>query len=35
MCSVHIEKAGINDIEQLVWLRTACLIEDYGDVPQE
>lgn len=35
MCFVHIEKADINDIEQLVGLRTAYLLEDYGDVPQE
>lgn len=35
MCSVHIEKADINDLEQLVGLRTAYLLEDYGTVPQE
>lgn len=35
MCSVHMEKADINDLEQLVGLRTSYLIEDYGTVPQK
>lgn len=30
-----MEKADINDLEQLVGLRTSYLIEDYGTVPQK
>lgn len=35
MCSVHTEKSDINDLDQLVRLRIAYLLEDHGTIPKE
>lgn len=35
MCSVRFAKADINDLDSLVGLRIAYLLEDHGTIPQE